>query len=45
LGIAHWREKWYLQIRFVSSRLEVLEVSCDLCSGLRFCLSYHDIRF
>jgi hypothetical protein len=27
LGIAHRREKWYLQIRLISSRLEVLEVS------------------
>jgi hypothetical protein len=44
LGIAHRREKWYLQIRFISSRLEVLEVSCGLRSGLRICLSYHDIR-
>jgi hypothetical protein len=44
LGIAHRREKWYLQIRFISSRLEVLEVSCDLRSGLRICLSYHGIR-
>jgi hypothetical protein len=45
LGIAHRREKWYLQIRFISSRLEVLEVSCGLCSGLRIFLSYHDTRF
>jgi len=29
-GIAHRRGSWFLQIRFVSSRLEVLEVSCDL---------------
>ena len=44
LGIAHRREKWCLQIRFISSRLEVFEVSCGLRSGLRICLSYHDIR-